>query len=135
MTNSDMIMQDSLLLFLSVMAATGVHVLDRELGAQRPSPWLVDLGGIALLVLLLGCFLPSHACTRCRTLPFAVTLVGHLSIITPFALSCGLGLSMIRRVAKGDRARLSRACARCGYDLQGSASKRCPECGALAPLP
>lgn len=62
----------------------------------------------------------------------------HCSVILPrqtlVCMRCGFNTQTGRNVGTGRGAMAGRACAKCGYDLEGLKLPRCPECGTLHSL-
>jgi len=58
-----------------------------------------------------------------------ITYYGHIFFITPLWLLWLVALLATIWMWRRDRARPPGHCVRCGYDLTGNVSGRCPECG------
>ena len=69
--------------------------------------------------LCLGCFLPGNI----------AILLGMLMVVLSVPVGFFAGFSTYRQTIETERARQG-LCPRCGYDLRGINTERCPECGA-----
>ena len=63
---------------------------------------------------------------------YTLAIVAAFLLFIVTALAIGAGLARLVNWTRPVRNYPVRHCRRCGYDLTGNVSGRCPECGAVA---